>query len=465
VMPVRVFASEAQTRSFTTLQLGPAAAALADGRLALGVAYGNRPMVLVFDAQGSGDAVRPDVAAGSPLANDVATKDGTRDVQRVTPASAPGGGVRAYVDYRDKSKNGERRVSCGAVDTGAALVSYSGKPLLDVDDSGKGRTLPTTTTTTQVTATTADSASPATPAASNSAAPAGSGTFKLTLGSRPLTLPAGSAAASATPPPAAAPPTKPKEKDEAKRELRDCRSVVDPGGESAWAIGSELVGEEKDGKTQWSMRLFVSAGSQKHRLYTVKLGDAPKKLFTFENPVARRLENGSSLLAARYQGALYAFLVDSNKRPNGPTRVYRGGYPTLPRVSPDGADTLVLLSQKTGDDSYGLWFGRLSTTKPSLPSALSALTLDAIDTSLAEPNLALVGAQRWLSVQAGKRRSERFVVIPVDAGLAPMGAPLTLGAGKGAVSESRLFALGGGRLLAVYLRGSELVSTQLECSG
>jgi hypothetical protein len=46
-----------------------------------------------------------------------------------------------------------------------------------------------------------------------------------------------------------------------------------------------------------------------------------------------------------------------------------------------------------------------------------------------------------------------------------MGAPLTLGAGKGAVSESRLFALGGGRLLAVYLRGSELVSTQLECSG
>ena len=71
------------------------------GKLLLGVALGNRPYVLSFDAGGHGNLTKVALHSGSSLANEIPAKKGQRDLQRVTP-SLSNGKLAVYADYRDR---------------------------------------------------------------------------------------------------------------------------------------------------------------------------------------------------------------------------------------------------------------------------------------------------------------------------------------------------------------------------
>jgi hypothetical protein len=91
-----------------------------------------------------------------------------------------------------------------------------------------------------------------------------------------------------------------------------------------------------------------------------------------------------------------------------------------------------------------------------------------VDASLSEPSLAIAGGQRWLMMHAGKRKDARLVLIPVDENMKATGKPYDVAATAGGAADSRLVALDGGKLMAVYIQagkeGDELVSQVLTCS-
>ena len=111
---------------------GMTATALGD-RIAIGVAIGYRPAVLVFDRNGEGRLIYVGAPAGSPLAKGVPAAEGERDLHRVTPTADSAGQVFAYADYRDLYKNKHRRIACEAVAARASLFAYDGKALIDPD--------------------------------------------------------------------------------------------------------------------------------------------------------------------------------------------------------------------------------------------------------------------------------------------------------------------------------------------
>lgn len=406
-----------------------------EGRLAVGFALGNAPHVVVFDGAGSGRLLRPKPPAGSALDADLRAPD-RRDLQRVTPAQGADGRVTAYADFRDKHRDGRRRIACGPVESNRPLLVFDGKPLLEREE---------------------DEPAPKPEARRTETPDAG----RRRLDPKVI---GGLLRARGAALPDAGAPRRPERRLESKktlREVRDCRTFVDPDG-AVWAVGSELVGKEQgEGDVKWSMRFFAAPDSGRGyvTLHSVALPKQPKTLHTFESPVAGPVGDGH-VVFARYQGSLMGWALGAGFRPRGSLRVYRGGYPTMPHFFGD----LMVTSLKIADDRYAL---RWAPLDESLPKALSRLELDAVAASLAEPTLARSGDQRWLSFQAGERREGRLTLVPVDARFQAVGRPHAVTPEGVTVYESHVFGLGGGKLLAVYLQngdpGAELVSEVLSC--
>jgi hypothetical protein len=255
------------------------------------------------------------------------------------------------------------------------------------------------------------------------------------------------------------------------RELRDCRSFADGLGKDVWAVGSELVGTPRaDGATQWKMVFFAAAdeGARREPLHEVLLGEKPDKLHTLEAPVARRLSSGNYLLAGRYRGALFAWLLEANKKPRGGLMRYTGGYPSLPRIVADGANHWLLTSLQTDATHWKLATMQLSGAQSKLVPTLTEPRTGAAAESMAEPSFARVGEQRWLSYHQGERRRGVIVIVPVGDDLSAVGRQFLLETGDAKVYESQLLALDDGRLMVLYIQrregaGAELVSEVLRC--
>ncbi|MBW2456487.1 MAG: hypothetical protein JRI68_18360 [Deltaproteobacteria bacterium] len=409
---------------------------LPDGRITVGVAIGTRPHVLAFDQSGSGALQRVALPAGSVIAKRISSDEGVRHLQRVTAV----GGDKTFADYRDKYKDGRRRIACGPISTEAPYLLFDGEPLLRVDDRGRGQEKGKAAAT--------GSAKPAT---SGAARPAASGTASAATEVVPLT------------PPELA-------KKQPTRELRDCRTFADPAGQDIWAVGSELQREDQDGATQWLMRFFTApqgAGGQK-TLHTVKLGDSPDKLHTLEAPVAHRLSDGSFVLVGRYRGKMLAWLLGPDKAKKSALNRYGGGYPSLPRIVADGSDHLLLASQKVDLSRWKLRSIRIGGGS-ALADALTNPRIGEDDESMAEPTLALLGKQRWLAYHAGDRRKGRLMVVPVDAQLSAVGRAHGVTAREAQAYESHLLKAVGDQLLVVYIarpapgKPAQLISEKLTC--
>ena len=147
--------------------------------------------------------------------------------------------------------------------------------------------------------------------------------------------------------------------------------------------------------------------------------------------------------------------------------MYAGGYPTLVHFVPDGMDYFLITSQQTQNERFELRYGRIDGNAVTFPASLSKPALEAT-ASLAEPSLARLGKQRWLSYQAGERREGQLTLVPVDHLLSAVGRAYPVTEGQRTVYESLVLALAGDRLLAVFLQnsdaGAELVSEVLHCN-
>jgi hypothetical protein len=211
------------------------------------------------------------------------------------------------------------------------------------------------------------------------------------------------------------------------------------------------------------MRLFVApdSGGGYFVLTSTALPKEPKTLYTFEAPTAGELPGGGFVLATRYQGALMTFVLSSAHRPTGRHKTYRGGWPTMATFEPDDSGLLFLTSLKTGTQSYALKYGH--ATGSALPGALAGVGVEGADDA-AEPYLAKVGDQRWLAYHSGKRRGGALTIVPVDGSLKSVGKSQEI---VGSVSNSAIFPLSDGKLLAVYLQstsaGDDLVSRVMTC--
>lgn len=422
---------------------GITATQLSGGRVALGVAVGDDPAVLVFDGTGKGELHRIGIAKDLPLGSDMKKADGRRDLQRVTPGVEADGDLVAYADYRDRWNKGRRRVACGRADTKQQLFEFDGTPLLDA----KKPTAVATTAQTGV-------AHAGVPPTSALAPPhlALPGVHKQAVQLIKPMKPMATLAPSDKKP---------------ESEIRDCRSFVEPGGKDAWAAATELHGDpQADGSTKWSMRLLVipRAGAAPQSIYKVDLPAQPKKLETFETAVAAQRPGGGYALFARYNGGLLAWTLDGNHaRQSGP-RHWGGGYPSPPRVTVDGNDLVAVTALKHGASDFLPRFARIGMS--GLPAAQSPIAIAGAGSDVSEPVLVRTGDQRWLAYHASSRRAGELKIVPVDDKLASVGRSFDVTADGESAYESFIFALGNGQLLVVYVQGgspSQLVSEQLSC--
>ncbi|MCA9644991.1 MAG: hypothetical protein KC492_30085, partial [Myxococcales bacterium] len=416
---------------------------LPNSKWALGVAFGYTPAVLTVTPDGNATLKRITPQDGSKVGRKIDSKKERRDLQRVTPIVRDGN-TQAYADYRDKLSDDMRRIACGPAESDKDLLVFDGKPVLDkLKEEQKDKP---------------EAAKPAVAEPAPSAAPTASGDVKPELARRlgRLKLAPGLLA-----PGKVAAPSEPGEK---LREVRDCRSFVDQRKQEVWGVASELVGEPKDGEYSWEMRFYVlTPGGAQVRIMTTKLGKDPKKLYTLEAPVASRMGD-DYVLAARYQGALYAWHLNSAFKPKGAVKRYGGGYPSLVRFASDGDDTRLFTSQQKSKDDWRLASLRLTG---GLPASLSKLEWG--DESRAEPSFARSGSQRWMAYHQGDRRKAQVMVQAVDGDLNVQGKPFAATAEGDEVYESLLLPLNDGKLYLVMLKkpkgqsAPELVSQVLSC--
>ena len=426
---------------------------LGGDRVAIGMAFGNRPHQLIFDAKGNGTLSKIALQTGSKLA--LGVNNGVRHLQRVTVADNV-----AFADYRDKGKDGRRRIACGPTHDAPYLV-FDGEPILKTDDSGRDRNK--------------------TPAASPSSAPAGSTSASASASAAPSASAATATSASAsvvvTPDPGPAPEPKPKPKaNKPLRELRDCRTFSDAAGDNIWSVGSELRSKDKDGAQSWLMRFFaqrqVAEGKKgkgpRITLFDKDLGEQPEKLHTLEAPIAHQLKDGSFVLTGRYRGRMLVWHLNEDKSVRGRLRAVSGGYPTLPRIFAEGGSHLLLTSQNVEPKRYAIRSLRLAPPA-EISKTLSPHAYGDGKTSLAEPTLAIAGEQRWLVYHTGKRRQGSLVLLPVDKDLKAAGKSFALTEAGVETYESYAFARDGQVVVAYITRAkakqpAQLITETLTCN-
>ncbi|MEB2313318.1 MAG: hypothetical protein OZ921_03890 [Sorangiineae bacterium] len=464
--PVCTVSSRTSWGKNANQRTGITSTTLADGRIALGVAFGDAPAMLVFTRDGKGELVRVHVDSALPLGSALGGKDGRRDLQRVTPVLGAGGKLIAYADYRDRWSSGRRRISCGQADAKAQLFEFDGAPLLDGPAAQPAASVASAAQTGVPHAGEPPAPASLAPRASASAPSPGKPRPRLRLPGqlKPLGAPPAVSAEPGSPgsPPIPSAPPPP------KTEIRDCRSFVDEGGKNAWAAASELHGvEEAGGAMKWTMRLLVlgHGGEAPVAVYSVALPAQPKKLETFETTVAAERPGGGWALFARHEGGLLGWTLDArHRRQSGPRR-WGGGYPSPPRLFLDGGELLAVTALKRAPNDFLPRYLRVGAS--GLAAAYTALALTGSERDASEPVLARSGDQRWLAYHSGKRREGLLRVVPVNEKLASVGAAFDVTPEGESAYESYLTGLDGGRLLVVYVQGgsaSELVSEVLTCS-
>ncbi len=423
---------------WVTERTGLTVTELPNSKYAVGVAFSNRPAVLTVKPDGDATLQRLEGVAGAKVSKDLTSQVGSRDFQRVTPFVRDGK-TEAFADYRDRLKDGNRRIACGPATSDEALLAFDGVPVMDQLEKDRKA---------------AESAAPAKSAApepTDAGAAADDGGKARRIDARALRRLRGA-------------------RDTARRrepkkltEVRDCRTFVDQRRDRVWAVGSELVGTPQGDDYEWEMQLFVRPpNGGRVALHSAKLGKNPKTLHTLESPSAARLGDGY-VLAGRYQGGALVWQLNADFKLQGAMRRY-SKHPSLFRFTPDGAEVRAITSQQVTNDRWQIASQRLSSGwAASLP------IIDFGAGSQAEPTLARAGSQRWLSYHTGDRRKAGLMLQAVDGDLNPQGNPHTVTQGDQQIYESVLLPLEGGRLYLVAMRrdnasaAPELVSQVLRC--
>lgn len=384
---------------------------LPDGRVAIGLALGNEPHVLVIGKGSVGKLTRVVPKAGTDLAKKIAPADGTRSVMRVTPVKVDGTHVEAFVDYHDDYKDKRRHVACGPADGDAAWINFDGVPLLDRAEQ-----------------------------------PTGAERARLFKSSDA-------------------------DGDTGYHELRDCRTFADPAKNETWIVGSELRATDKaDGTVEWKSSLVIDRGPKVHEvhLHELDLKGAPPHLINFEVPMLHPLHDGSYVLTARYADSMLAAILGADKTLSGAVVKYPG-YPARADVAEDGNDTIIATSIQKGNKGFALRALRISGAKAALPKALVPIVTDDDNKeSESDPDfLRDAKGQRWMSYVQRASGNGHLEIVPINADFQATGRPFSITEEDDKASDATIIEVGGGGLMVVFLRPKgntiEVVTEELAC--
>lgn len=383
---------------------------MADGRLAVGLAVGGTPHVLVFAASGEGELLKVAIPASSTLAKPVPAAEGTRTILRVTPYAVEGNVARAYVDFKDELKDKKRRVICGPADKEEGWPKFDGTPLLDRDPK------PTGEERAQL--------------------------FKTVEGG-----------------------------DEGYHELRDCRTFIDIKKNETYIIGSELRALDAGGdKTTYKASLVVATAPKKHEMHLrdIELKGDPPQDTAFDMPVTHGVKDGSYLLMSRFGGSLVAAFLKADKSPLTKFTTY-SGFPTRPEANRDDEGMTMMVTAVSVGKDFELRGMRIGP-KNELPKSMVKVDTGDADATTATDPMFLRDAKnrRWVSYIAGVRGKGQLKLIGIDEAFKPIGKAHTVTNEAEGASEPRLVPLDDGRIQLVYIvdrpgGSGELRSEILRC--
>lgn len=392
---------------------GLTAEELPDGTNVVGLALGNAPYVMVVKEGGGGGLKKVTVDPGSKFAKAPKAGEGTRIVWRVTPVKLEGASVRAFVDFRDEGKSASpggprwRRVVCGPTDVAQRWVEWEGPMVLEDPKSAKDPVAAFVE---------AHHITPAVP----------------------------------------------------YREVRDCRTFFDPTRGEAWVVvaGFKVRIEGAEAKPQ--AELTISTRSSETLVHATEMHAKPFKRVDYDTPISDGLADGSFFVAARTGSALIASFMTPDKKAKGAPKSYAGHF-QMPDLTRDGADTVLIAAQATGNNAQTLRGMRIAGDK--LPAGFtSVLDEDAVAPSASRPEfLRDAKAQRWLAYIADAEQGRGTLeIMPIGADFRAQGRPYAVSQGEEKATEARLFAKPAGGFTVVYLRdggaaGGELVTADLDC--
>jgi len=382
---------------------------LPDGRIAVGLAVGNTPEVLLVAANGKGSLAKIPVAAGTKLAT--VPKGATRYMLRVTPVKVEGDTVKAFVDFEDHYKDKRRTIVCGPTDSNDNWVEFDGMPFSARKDP-KPEEL--------------------------SALFHASGSEKAydeVVACRTFTN---------------------LEHAETWTLGSSLHGVLAPDNKIAWRSDFIVASAAK------AQPKIIESADVKSK----GLDDAH-----FEVPVSHALHNGSYFVAARHKNHLVAGVLGPDKSPTGKLAHYPG-FPTLPALADDGRESLVMVTALAkGKGEFGLRALRVNEDKVELPKSLHIVTTDLStgeNPSESDPDFVRdVAGQRWIAHIEGQRGNGRLALAPIDKDFQAVGRSFVVTESDEKASAARVIALKDKGLLVVFLREAgktlELVTEEVHC--
>ncbi len=381
-----------------------------DSGVAVGLAFGNEPRVLVVAKDGSTKMMK--VKLGDK-AKQPDTKDAIRFLMRVSPSDIGGSEARAFIDYRDEFKKDKRRhVWCGPADADEKFLEYDGVSWLDMDPKPTGEDKKKFFS------------------------------WKKLGGYVEL------------------------------RDCRTFVSRSDKEVWALGSVLRGM--EKPDGTNEWKMVFLVDFGPRDDEivLHESPLKGDPPKATAYEIPISRRIKDKGWLIASRFGGSLLVGLLDKDRKLEGQFKSY-GGFPTMPDIATTDEDNLVLTTGVGTGKDRTLKALTISKDNPELPKQYASIKLEPSgshedESSFSAPELTHDGkGRRWLVYAEGPREKAHLRLTPLGIDLHPNGRSFAITDGEVYGSEARLIALPGGKLVVVYIREkegkTEIVSEQLSC--
>lgn len=382
-----------------------------DAGVAIGLAFGNDPRVLVVAKDGSTKMMK--VKQGEKAKRPDA-KDGIRFLMRVSPWDISGTDARVFIDYRDEFKKDKRRhVWCGPADADEKFLEYDGVSWLDMDPKPTGDDKKKVFS------------------------------WKKLGGYVEL------------------------------RDCRTFVSRSDKEVWALGSVLRGM--EKPDGTNEWKMVFLVDFGAKDDEIVlhesTLK-GDPPKPT-AYEIPISRRIKDKGWLIASRFGGSLLVGLLNKDRKLEGQFKAY-GGFPTMPDIATTDEDNLILTTGVGTGKDRSLKALTISKENPELPANYTSIKLDPSgshddEASFSAPELTHDSkGHRWLVYAEGPREKAHLRLAPLGIDMHPVGRSFAVTADEVYGSEARLISLpGSGKFVIVYIREkegkTELVSEHLAC--
>jgi hypothetical protein len=254
----------------------------------------------------------------------------------------------------------------------------------------------------------------------------------------------------------------PNKVDDARDEVRDCRTFSN--GEMNWVLASELW-EDPEGKsfeTRWAIDTKPGKASiedavvDSHVITPDKGQKTPKPdHYSFEVPVSVHVAGAGYVVAARYQGGLVVAKRQASLEPAGKPVTFNLGAPVgMPSLVVKGTDVALLVTEQGKTDLFGSVFAAQAT--PQKPEKIALTDTNPPAEGDRTSTSAAPGPKGDYYVvfadgKFGKKRARMAVLGPNLAGKTSI---VDLTQGDRNVAETRVAATPDGKAFVAYLEAA-----------